>query len=120
MTYIWWMLQRTRMAMEQRKTKTQKKRKNDGAKGDALNPATTETVIPAREIILPRTAPKNTRTSKIRCRKMEKPALRREWQSKRLRMITTCHPPKTRQASTTTNSSYHQTPPNKTVFNAGF
>src|SRR3954468_10981050 len=78
------------------------------------------TVILAREIILPRIAPKNTKSSKIRRRKMEKPALMRERQSERLRMITTCLPPKTRQASTTTNSSYHQTPPNKSILNACF
>src|SRR4051812_4434821 len=103
MTYTWWMLQRMQMAMEQRKTTPQKTRKNDGAKAAALNPATAETVIPAREITLPRTAPKNTKTSKIRRRKMEKLALTRERQSERLRMITTCLPRKTRQASATMN-----------------
>src|SRR4051812_23777716 len=109
MTYIWWMLQRMEVAMEQRRTTTRKNRQNAGVNGAALNPAIAETVIPAREIILPRTAPKNTKTNKIRRRKMEKPALMRERQSERLRMITTCLPPKTTQASTTTNLSYHQT-----------
>ena len=35
-------------------------------------------MIPAREIILPQIAPKNTHLSKIRHRKTEKPALTRE------------------------------------------
>src|SRR3954470_23510942 len=120
MTYTWWMLQKMEMATEQGRTALRESRQNAGANGAALNPATAETVIPAREIILPRIAPKNTKTSKIRRRKMEKPALTRERQSRRLRMITTCLPPKTRQASATMNSSYHQTPLNKSAFNAGF
>ena len=91
-----------------------------GVSGAALNPAKAKTVIPAREIILPRIAPKNTQLSKIRHRKMEKPALMRERQTERSRMITIRLPLKTRQALMTTNSSYHQTPPNKSVLNTGF
>ena len=77
-----------------------------GVSGAALNPAKAKTVIPAREIILPQIAPKNTHLSKIRHRKMEKPALMRERQTERSRMITIRLPPKTRLASMTTNSSY--------------
>ena len=97
-----------------------KKQPSAGISGAALNPAKTKTVILAQEIILPRIAPKNTHLNKIRHRKMEKPALMRERQTERSRMITIRLPPKTRQASMTTNSSYHQTPPNKSVLNAGF
>ena len=99
---------------------SKKNSQSAGVSGAALNPAKAKTVIPAREIILPRIAPKNTHLSKIRHRKMEKPALMRERQTERSRMITIRLPPKTRQASMTTNSSYHQTPPNKSVSNAGF
>src|SRR4051812_27326636 len=114
------MLQKMEMAMEQRRMALQKSLQNAGVSGAALNPATAETVILAREIILPRTAPKNTKTSKIRHKKMEKTAPMRERQSERSRMITTCLPLKTKQASATMNSSYHQTPPNKSAFNSGF
>ena len=91
-----------------------------GVSGAALNPAKAKMVIMAREIILPWIAPKNTHPSKVRHRKMEKPALMRERQTERSRMITIRLPPKTRQASMTMNSSYHQTPPNKRVLNTGF
>ena len=94
--------------------------KSAGVSGAALNPAKAKTVIPAREIILPRIAPKNTHLCKIRHRKMEKPALMRERQTKKSRMTTIRLPPKTRQASMTTNSSYHQTLSNKSVLNTGF
>src|SRR3954470_21684718 len=114
------MLQKMDMAMEQRRMALRKSLQNADVSGAALNPATAETVIPAREIILPRTAPKNTKTSKIRHGKMEKTAPTRERQSERSRMITTCLPPKTRQASAMMNSSYHQTLPNKSASNAGF
>src|SRR3954462_8663753 len=110
------MLQKMEMVMEQRRMALRKSLQNADVSGAALNHATAETVIPAREIILPRTAPKNTKTSKIRRRKMEKPALTRERRSRRLRIITPCLPPKMRQASATMNSSYHQTPPNKSAF----
>ena len=42
-----------------------------------------KTVIPAREIITPRTVPKITTSSKIQHRRMEKPALTRERQTER-------------------------------------
>src|SRR3954468_5740406 len=113
MTYTWWILQKMEMAMEQRGMTPPRNSQSAGVSGAALNPAKAKTVILAREIILPRIPPKNTQPSKIRRRKMEKPALMRERQNERLRMITICLPPKTRQSSMTTNSSYHQTPPNK-------
>src|SRR3954470_22870585 len=119
MTYIWWILQKMEMAMEQWGMTPPRNSQSADASGTALNPAKTKTVIPAREIILPRIAPKNTQPSKIQRRKMEKPALMRERQNERLRMITICLPPKTRQASMMMNSSYHQTPLNKSVSNAG-
>ena len=90
-----------------------------GVSGAALNPAKTKTVIPAREIILPRIAPKNTHLSKIRHRKMEKPALMRERQIERSRMITIRLPPKMRQASTMTNSSCLRIQSNKSASSAG-
>ena len=105
------------MAMKQRGTIPLRNSPSAGVSGATLNPAKAKTVISAREIILLRIAPKNTHPSKIRHRKMEKPALMRERQTKRSRMIRL--PPKTRQASMMTNSSYHQTPPNKSVLNAG-
>src|SRR3954464_11800989 len=114
------MLQKMEMATEQRRMALRKSLQNAGVSGAALNPAIAQTMIPARETILPQTVPKNTKTSKARRRKMEKTALMRERQSERSRMITTCLPPKTRQASATMNSLYHQTPPNKSAFNAGF
>ena len=108
------------MAMEQRWTIPLRNSPSAGVSGAALNPAKAKTVIPAREIILPQIAPKNTHLSKIWHRNMEKPALMRERQTERSRMITIRLPPKTRQASMMTNSSYHQTPPNKSILNAGF
>ena len=120
MTYIWWILQKMEMAMEQWGMTPPRNSRSAGVSSAALNPAKAKTVILAREIILPRIAPKNTHLRKIRHRKMEKPALMRERQTERSRMITIRLPPKMRQASMTTNSSYHQTPPNKSVLNAGF
>ena len=108
------------MAMEQWGMMPPRNSQSAGASGAALNPDKAKTVILAREIILPRIAPKNTHLSKIRHRKMEKPALMRERQTERSRMITIRLPPKMRQASMMTNSSYHRTPPNKSVSNAGF
>ena len=120
MTYIWWILQKMEMAMEQWGMTPPRNSQSTGVSGTALNPAKAKKMIPAREIILPRIAPKNTHLSMIRHRKLEKPALMRERQTERSRMITIRLPPKTRQASMTTNLSYHQTPPNKSVLNAGF
>src|SRR3954462_8754865 len=120
MTYIWWTLQNMEMVMEKREMILLRNIPNADVSGAALNPAKAKTVIPAPEIILLRVAPKNTPSNKIRHRKMEKPALMRGRQTERLRTITICLPPKTRQGSTTMNSLYHQTPPNKSVSNAGF
>src|SRR3954469_4445219 len=119
MTYTWWTLRKTEMAMEQRRMALRESLPNVGVSGAALNPAKARMVIPAQGIILPRIAPKSTNPSKIRHRKMEKPAFMRKRQNKRLRMITIGLPPKTGQASTTMNSSYHQALSNKSVFNAG-
>ena len=106
--------------MEQRGMTPPRNSQSAGVSGAALNPAKAKTVIPEREIILPLIAPKNTHLSKIRHRKMKKPALVGKRQTKRSRMITIRLPPKTRQASMTMNSSYHETPLNKSVLNAGF
>ena len=70
------------MATEQRGTIPLRNSPSAGVSGAVLNPAKEKTVIPAREIILPRIAPKNTHLSKIRHRKMEKPALMRERQTR--------------------------------------
>src|SRR3954470_18257475 len=106
---------------------TPKEGNGDGTAGDdpskkqpkrrraALSPAKAKTVIPAREIITPRTVPKTTPSSKIQRRRMEKPAPLREWQTESKRMITTCLPPKTRQASATTNLSCLRIPSNKSA-----
>ena len=93
------------MAMEQWGITPPRNSQSAGVSGAALNPAKAKMVILAQEIILPRIAPKNTHLSKIRHRKMEKPALMRERQIERSRMITIRLPPKTRQASTMTSSS---------------
>ena len=71
------------MAMEQWGMTPPRNSKSADVSGAALNPAKAKTVIPAREIILPRIAPKNTHLSKIRHRKMEKAALMKEWQTER-------------------------------------
>ena len=118
MTYIWWILRKMEMAIEQWGMTPPRNSKSANVSGAALNPAKAKTVIPAREIILPRIALKNTHPSKIRHRKMEKPALVRERQTERSRMITICLPLKTRQASMTTNSC-QRIPSNKSVSNAG-
>ena len=73
--------------------------------GAALSPAKAKTVIRAQEITTPRTVAKTTASSKIQHRRMEKPALMRERQIERKRIIITYLPPKTRQASTMMNSS---------------
>ena len=87
------------MAMEQRRMTPPRNSLSAGVSGTALNPAKAKTVIPAREIITPRTVLKTTPSSKIQHRRMEKPALMRERQTKRSRMIITYLPPETRQAS---------------------
>ena len=78
MTYIWLILQKMEMAIEQWGITPPRNSQSAGVSGAALNPAKAKTVIPAREIILPWITPKNTHLSKIRHRKMEKPALMRE------------------------------------------
>ena len=60
-----------------------KRSPNAGVSGAALNPATARMEILAPEIITPRTVPKTTPSSKIQHRRMEKPALMRERQTKR-------------------------------------
>ena len=64
------------MAMEQRGTIPLRNSPSAGVSVAALNPAKAKMVIPAREIILLRIAPKNTPSSKIQHRRTEKPALR--------------------------------------------
>ena len=90
-----------------------------GISGAALSPAKAKMVIPAHEIITPRTVPKTTPSSKIQHKRMEKPTLMRERQIERKRMIITYVPPKTRQASTMTNSSCQRIPSNKSASSAG-
>ena len=119
MTYIWWILQKMEMAMEQWGMTSPRNNQSAGVSGAALNPAKAKTVIPAREIITPRTVPKTTTSSKIQHRRIEKPSLMRERQTERSRMIITYLPPETRQASTTTNSSCLRIPSNRSVSNAG-
>src|SRR3954465_14731418 len=81
---------------QRRRSKSRQSKNGDSGTGDNTTPDSAKEQPPP---------------TKIRHRKMEKPALMRERQTERLRMITICLPPKTRQASTTMNSSYHQTPP---------
>ena len=71
------------MAMEQRRMTPPRNSLSAGVSGAALNPIETKTVIPAREIITPRTVPKTTPSSKIQHRRMEKPAPLRERQTER-------------------------------------
>ena len=61
------------MAKEQRRMTPPRNNPSVGLSGAALNLATAKTVIPAREIITPRTVPKTTTSSKIQHRRMEKP-----------------------------------------------
>ena len=69
--------------MEQRRMTPPRSSLSAGVSGAALNPAKAKTVIPAREIITPRTVPKTTPSSRIQRRRMEKPALIRERQTER-------------------------------------
>ena len=71
------------MAMEHGRMTPPRNNLSAGVSGTALNPATAKTVIPARETITPRTVPKTTPSSRIQCRRMEKPALMRERQTER-------------------------------------
>ena len=65
--------------MEQRRMTPPRNSPSVGVSGAALNLATTKMVIPAREIITPRTVPKTTPSS----RRREKPALMIERQIER-------------------------------------
>ena len=69
----------------------------------------------------PRTMPKTTTipSSKIQSRRMEKPALPRERQMERWKMIITCLPPKTRQASTMMNLPCLGIPSSKSASSVG-
>ena len=71
------------MAMEQRRMTPPRNSPSVGVSGAALNPATTKTVIPAREIITPQTVPKTTPSSRIQHRTREKPPLMIERQTER-------------------------------------
>ena len=62
---------------------TSKKQPKHQHHGAALNPAKAKTVIPAREIIIPRTVPKTTPSSRIQHRRREKPALMIDRQTER-------------------------------------
>ena len=108
------------MAMEQRRMTPPRNSLITSVNGAALNPATAKMVIPAREIITPRTVPMTTPSSRVQRRRTKALALMRERQTERSRSIIICLPPKTRQASTTKNSPYLQTLLNKSVSNAGF
>ena len=65
MTYTWWTPQKREMAMEQRRMTPPRNSLSVGVSGAAQNPAKTNTVIPAREIIILRKVPKKTPSSKI-------------------------------------------------------
>ena len=71
------------MAKERRRMTPPRNSLSAGVSGAALNPATARMKIPAPEIIIHRTVPKTTHSSKIQCRRMETPALMRERQKKR-------------------------------------
>ena len=77
MTYTWWIPQKKEMAMEQWGMTPPRNSLSVGVIDAALNPAKAKTVIPAQEIIILWIAPKNTPSSKIQHRRMEKPALMR-------------------------------------------
>ena len=71
------------MAKKQRRQIPPRNSPSAGVSGAALNPATARIEIPAQEIITPQNVPKTTPSSKIRHRRMEKPALMRERQTRR-------------------------------------
>ena len=56
----------------------------------ALSPAKAKVVIPAQEIIILQIVPKTTTIPSSKSRRMEEPALLRERQMERRRMIITC------------------------------
>ena len=71
------------MAKEQRRMTPPRNSPSVSVSGAALNPATARMEIPAPEIITPQTVPTTTPSSKIQHRKTEKPALEREWHTRR-------------------------------------
>ena len=71
------------MVKEQRRMTPPRNSPSAGVSGTALNPATARMKIPAPEIIIHRTAPKITHSSKTQRSRMETPALMRERQKKR-------------------------------------
>ena len=69
--------------MEQRRMTPPRNSPSVGVSGAALNPATAKMEILAPETITPWIVPKTTPSSRIQRRRMEKPALMRERQTKR-------------------------------------
>ena len=88
---------------QRRRSKSRQSKYGDSSTGDNNTPESAE----------------EKPSSKIQHRRMEKPALMRERQTERSRTIIICLPSKTRQASTTTNSSCQRIPSSKSVFNTG-
>ena len=107
-------------AMKKRRMTPPRRNPSANVIGAALSPAEEKVVIPAQEIITLRIVPKmaTVSSSTIWHRRMERPALQRERQMERRRIIT-CPPLKTRQASTMTNSSCQRIPSNKSASSAG-
>ena len=71
------------MAKEQRRMTPPRNSLSVGVSGAALNPGTARMEIPAPEIIIHRTVPKITHSSKMQRRRTETPTLMRERQKKR-------------------------------------
>ena len=71
------------MAKEQRRMTPPRNSLSAGVSGAALNPATARMKTPAPEIIIHRTVPKTTHSSKMQRRRTETPALMRERKKKR-------------------------------------
>ena len=71
------------MAKEQRRMTPPRNSPSASVSGTALNPAIARVKIPAPEIIIHRTVPKTTHSSKMQRRRTETPALMRERQKKR-------------------------------------
>nr|BDI54621.1 predicted protein [Triticum aestivum] len=107
------------MAMKKRRTTPPRSNQSADVSGAALNPAKARMANPAPETSTPRTVPKTSPSSRIQHRRTKEPALMRERTIERSRKTIICLPPKTRQASTTTNSSCQRIPSNKSVSNAG-
>ena len=63
--YTWWTSQRMGMAMEQRRMTPPRNNLSAGVSGAAQNPAKTNTVIPAQEIIILWKVLKETPSNKI-------------------------------------------------------